>query len=233
MKSMKLLKDSIIFTIFYLLSMKASYSDNIEKLNLCENTIESVEIQTEIPKGLLLGIGKAEAIRKIKNKFVIWPWTINHAGKSMFFDTKKQMRNYVFKNLKRNDLNMDVGCMQINIKWHKNNFKKISDMFEVNPNISYAASFLQQLKNKHGSWDNAIKHYHSSDPKKNKPYLIKVKSFWKKIEDNKIIKAKNIKYESIKKIKETSLSNMIRQRQPYLFERIDKVKFFRNIFSQN
>ena len=230
---MKLLKYSIIITIFSLLSMKASNADNMEKLNLCENTIESVEIQTEIPKGLLLGIGKAEAIRKIKNKFVIWPWTINHAGKSMFFDTKKQMRNYVFKNLKRNDLNMDVGCMQINIKWHKNNFKKISDMFEVNPNISYAASFLQQLKNKHGSWDNAIKHYHSSDPKKNKPYLIKVKSFWKKIEDNKIIKAKNIKYESIKKIKETSLSNMIRQRQPYLFERIDKVKFFRNIFSQN
>ena len=233
MKSMKLLKDSIIFTLFSVLSMKSSYADNIEKLNLCENTIESVEIQTEIPKGLLLGIGKAEAIRKIKNKFVIWPWTINHAGKSMFFDTKKQMSNYIFKNLKRNDLNMDVGCMQINIKWHKNNFKKISDMFEVNPNISYAASFLQQLKNKHGSWDNAIKHYHSSDPKKNKPYLIKVKSFWKKIEDNKIIKAKNIKYESIKKIKETSLSNMIRQRQPYLFERIDKVKFFRNIFSQN
>ena len=230
---MKLIKDSIIFFISFLLLIKQSHPDNIEKLNLCENKIESVEIQTEIPKGLLLGIGKAEAIRKIKNKFVIWPWTINHAGKSMFFDTKKQMRNYVFKNLKRNDFNMDVGCMQINIKWHKNNFKKISDMFEVNPNISYAASFLQQLKNKHGSWDNAIKHYHSSDPKKNKPYLIKVKSFWKKIEDNKIIKAKNIKYESIKKIKETSLSNMIRQRQPYLFERIDKVKFFRNIFSQN
>ena len=69
--------------------------------------------------------------------------------------------------------------------------------------------------------------------KKNKPYLIKVKSFWKKIEENKIIKAKNIKHESTKKIKETSLSNLIRQRQPYLFERIDKVKFFRNIFSQN
>ena len=230
---MKLIKASIIFSISFLLLIKQSYPDNIEKLRLCENTIENIEIQTEIPKGLLLGIGKAEAIRKIKNKFVIWPWTINHAGKSMFFDTKKQMRNYVFKNLKRNDFNMDVGCMQINIKWHKNNFKKISDMFELNPNISYAASFLQQLKNKNGSWDNAIKHYHSSDPKKNKPYLIKVKSFWKKVEDNKIIKAKHIKYESIKKIKETSLSNMIRQRQPYLFQRIDKVKFFRNIFSQN
>ena len=212
--------------------MKVSYADNIKKFNSCEKTIESIELQTDIPKGLLLGIGKAEAIRKINNKYIIWPWTINHAGKSMFFDTKKQMRNYVFKNLKRNDFNIDVGCMQINIKWHKNNFKKIVDMFEVGPNISYAASFLLQLKNKHGSWDKAIKHYHSSNPKKNIPYLIKVKSFWKKLDDEKIIKAEAIKYNSLGKINDTSISNMIRERQPYLFKRIEKVKFFRNIFSQ-
>ena len=229
---MKLFKASIIFIMSFLILVKEAFADNIDKLKLCENTIESIELQTDIPKGLLLGIGKAEAIRKINNKYIIWPWTINHAGKSLFFENKEQMKNYVFKNLKRNDFNIDVGCMQINIKWHKNNFKKISDMFDVNPNISYAASFLQQLKNKHGSWDKAIKHYHSSDPKKNKPYLIKVKSFWKKVEEEKIIKAKNIKYESHKKINETSLANMIRERQPYLFERIEKVKFFRNIFSQ-
>ena len=136
---MKLFNASIIFTMSFLILSKEAFADNTDKLKLCENTIESIELQTDIPKGLLLGIGKAEAIRKIKNKFVIWPWTLNHAGKSMFFDTKKQMRNYVFKNLKRNDFNIDVGCMQINIKWHKNNFKKISDMFEVNPNVSYAA----------------------------------------------------------------------------------------------
>ena len=230
---MKLFKASIIFTISFLILAKEAFADNIDKLKLCENTIESIELQTDIPKGLLLGIGKAEAIRKINNKYIIWPWTINHAGKSLFFDTKKQMSNYVFKTLKRNDFNIDVGCMQINIKWHKNNFKKISDMFEVNPNISYAASFLKQLKNKHGSWDKAIKHYHSSDPKKNNPYLMKVKSFWNKKEVEKSTKAKYIKYEPLKKNNDTSLANMIRERQPYLFERIDKVKFFRNIFSQN
>ena len=217
----------------FLILVKEAFADNIDKLKLCENTIESVELQTDIPKGLLLGIGKAEAIRKINNKYIIWPWTINHAGKSLFFDTKKQMSNYVFKTLKRNDFNIDVGCMQINIKWHKNNFKKISDMFEVNPNISYAASFLKQLKNKHGSWDKAIKHYHSSDPKKNNPYLIKVKSFWKKVENTKIIKVEANKIKSVKNINENSLANMIRERQPYLFDRIDKVKYFRNIFSQN
>ena len=230
---MKLFIASIIFTLSFLILVKEALADYIDILKLCENTIESVELQTDIPKGLLLGIGKAEAIRKINNKYIIWPWTINHAGKSLFFDNKEQMKNYVFKNLKRKDFNIDVGCMQINIKWHKNNFKKISDMFEVNPNISYAASFLKQLKNKHGSWDKAIKHYHSSDPKKNNPYLIKVKSFWKKAENTKKIKVETNKIESFKKINETSLANIIRERQPYLFDRIDKVKFFRNIFSQN
>ena len=99
--------------------------------------------------------------------------------KVFFFDTKKQMQKYVLKHVEMKDFNLDVGCMQINIKWHKNNFKKIIDMFAVEPNVSYAASFLLQLKNKHGSWDKAIKHYHSSDPNKNKPYLIKVNQFWK------------------------------------------------------
>ena len=229
---MRLLRTSIIFSIIFLSLIKETYPDIIRKFNSCEKTIKSIELQTDIPKGLLLGIGKAEAIRKINNKYIIWPWTINHAGKSMFFDTKKQMRKYVFKNIKRNDFNIDVGCMQINIKWHKNNFKKIDDMFEVSPNISYAASFLLQLKKKHGSWDKAIKHYHSSDPKKNIPYLIKVKSFWKRLEGEKIIKATNIKYESVKKTNESSISNMIKDRQPYLFKRIEKVKFFRDIFSQ-
>ena len=230
---MKLFKASIIFTMSFLILVKEAFADNIDKLKLCENTIESIELQTDIPKGLLFGIGKAEAIRKINNKYIIWPWTINHAGKSLFFDNKEQMKNYVFKNLKRKDFNIDVGCMQINIKWHKKNFKKISDMFEVNPNISYAASFLKQLKNKHGSWDKAIKHYHSSDPKKNNPYLIKVKSFWKKVENTKIIKVETNKIKSLENINETWLANMIRERQPYLFDRIDKVKYFRNIFSQN
>ena len=229
---MKLFKPSILFTLIFLSSINKTFADDIKKLNLCEKIIKNIELQTDIPKGLLLGIGKAEAIRKLNNKYIIWPWTINHAGKSLFFDTKKQMTNYVFKNLQKDDLNIDVGCMQINIKWHKNNFKKISDMFEIDPNISYAASFLKQLKNRHGSWDEAIKYYHSSDPKKNNPYLIKVKSFWKKAEDEKIIKAETNKIEN-KKINETLLAKMIRERQPYLFDRIDKVKFFRSIFKQN
>jgi hypothetical protein len=67
-----------------------------------------------------------ESGRLLKNKkYVVWPWTVNHAGKSLFFDTKKQMEKYVLKNVRVKDHNIDVGCMQINLKWHKNILKKL------------------------------------------------------------------------------------------------------------
>ena len=224
-------KSLFIFISFFLFIIKDTYASNSNKNKSCEKVIETIEDLTDIPKNLLLSIGKSESGRILKsNKHVIWPWTVNHAGKSLFFDTKNQMKKYVLKYVKKQDYNLDVGCMQINLKWHKNNFKKISDMFAVEPNVSYAASFLLQLKNKHGSWDKAIKHYHSSDPKKNKPYLIKVKHFWKIKEDNTVKSAINIKR---KEANTNSLSSIIKDRQPYLFARIEKVKFFRNIFSQN
>ena len=224
-------KSIFIFINFFLFIIKDTYAATPKKNKSCEKVIETIEDLTDIPKNLLLSIGKSESGRILKNnKHVIWPWTVNHAGKSLFFDTKKQMKKYVLENVEKKDFNLDVGCMQINLKWHKNNFKKISDMFAVEPNVSYAASFLLQLKNKHGSWDKAIKHYHSSDPKKNKPYLIKVKHFWKIKEDNTVKSAINIKR---KEANTNSLSSIIKDRQPYLFARIEKVKFFRNIFSQN
>ena len=224
-------KSLFIFISFFLFIIKDTYAVTPKKNKSCDKVIETIEDLTDIPKNLLLSIGKSESGRILKNnKHVIWPWTVNHAGKSLFFDTKKQMKKYVLENVEKKDFNLDVGCMQINLKWHKNNFKKISDMFAVEPNVSYAASFLLQLKNKHGSWDKAIKHYHSSDPKKNKPYLIKVNHFWKIKEDTTVKSAINIKK---KEANTNSLSSIIKDRQPYLFARIEKVKFFRNIFSQN
>lgn len=203
-----------------------------QNFDTCDNTIKRIETQTNIPNGLLHAIGKVESGRFLnKNNHVIWPWTVNHAGKSLFFNTKNQMEKYVLKNVMANDFNIDVGCMQINLKWHKNYFKKINDMFSLEPNISYAASFLIQLKNRHGSWDKAIKHYHSSDPEKNKPYFEKVKSFWKNKEIFQIVK--NSKKSKSLKPNNVLISDVIQKTQPYLYERIEKVKFFRKIFALN
>jgi hypothetical protein len=196
---------SITFIVFIFYS---SLTFSKEKFENCENIINKIESYTDLPKGLLTAIGKVESGRLLKNKkYVVWPWTVNHAGKSLFFDTKKQMEKYVLKNVRVKDHNID-------------------DMFALEPNISYAASFLIQLKNRHGSWDEAIKYYHSSDPKKNKPYLNKVKKFWK-------IKKQKKYVNKTKKSDTMLITERIKDTQPYLFKRIDKVNFFRKIFAQN
>ena len=220
----------LVISIFVIFNYSLVHAK--QNFDTCDNTIKRIETQTDIPNGLLHAIGKVESGRFLnKNNHVIWPWTVNHAGKSLFFNTKNQMEKYVLKNVMENDFNIDVGCMQINLKWHKNYFKKINNMFSLEPNISYAASFLIQLKNRHGSWDKAIKHYHSSDPEKNKPYFEKVKSFWKNKEIFQIVK--NSKKSKSLKPSNVLISDVIQKTQPYLYERIEKVKFFRKIFALN
>ena len=213
-----------ILIIFSPINVFASVKTNL----VCEKIIKNIESLTGIQEGLLLGIGKTEAGRIIdKKELRVWPWTVNHAGKSLFFDNKKQMKNYVLKHLTKGDNNLDVGCMQVNLKWHKHNFKKVNDMISPEPNISYAASFLVQLKNKYGNWNEAIKNYHSSDPDKNKPYLDKVLSFWK-MKDKKPLYIVDNKKNNFDK-NESELAS-IRNRQPYLSERWEKVSFFRKVF---
>ena len=219
-----------LFTIaFTLLLFKSSIAKS--QKSHCEVIIKKIESLTDIPTGLLLGIGKAESGRIKNDEIVIWPWTINHAGKSLFFDNKNQMKKYISKHVKEGDNNLDVGCMQINLKWHKHNFKDIKDMIAIEPNVSYAASFLIQLKSKYGTWEKAIKHYHSSDPVKNKPYLNKVVNFWKQ-KDKKIVQAIKKPISSQKNSKSNNKSTSIKESQPYLFARIDKVNFFRKIFAE-
>jgi hypothetical protein len=57
-----------------------------------------------------------------------------------------------------------------------------------------------------------------------------VNQFWKNKQDKTVNSALNKKDKEYNSI---SLSRMIKDSQPYLFARIEKVKFFRNIFAQN
>ena len=56
---------------------------------------------------------------------------------------------------------IDVGCMQINHYWHKSAFSSVDEMFEPGKNVAYAAKFLQQLRQREGSWTLAVARYHA------------------------------------------------------------------------
>ena len=113
--------------------------------------------------------------------------------------------------------------MQINLKWHGSKFKNILDVLDPMVNVSYATSFLYELHSNFGNWDEAIKRYHSSKPKKHLKYHQKVLAHWN---------SNIIKYKEVKVAKLDNLESHIKNFQPRLYDNIKKIMYFRNIFMQ-
>lgn len=153
--------------------------DHIGSDESCEHIAEIIEKTFAMPDGILTAITRIEAGRVTDNgSRKGWPWTINHAGKGLFFDSKDDMLAYAQDQLVDGDQNMDIGCMQISHYWHGEHFIDLEEMADPFANVAYAAAFLTDLKTAHGSWDQAIRHYHNADPKQNTPYVKKVYAVW-------------------------------------------------------
>ena len=65
----------------------------------------------------------------------------------MYFDNKLETIEYLKSNINLKK-SIDVGCMQINTKYHLKNFKDLSHLVEPEENVKYAAIiFLNFIKN--------------------------------------------------------------------------------------
>ncbi len=177
---MKIFKS--LFLACLLIYIKPAYSNSLTN---CFNFTEKYGKQYNIPDKLLTSISLVESGIKKNNDFVSWPWTLNVAGKSMFFDNKNDALNFLKKNYKNK--NIDVGCMQISLKYHINEFDSLENILDPDKNVKYAAKFLKKLFLKHKRWNEAISRYHSSIPKRKKQYLNKVKNYWADVRQKKII----------------------------------------------
>lgn len=55
----------------------------------------------------------------------------------------------------------DMGCFQVNYRWHGEHFASLEAMLDPDTNAVYAAQFLAALWRESGSWSVAAGHYHS------------------------------------------------------------------------
>jgi hypothetical protein len=56
---------------------------------------------------------------------------------------------------------IDIGCMQINHRFHGADFRSLSEMFDPARNVEYAASFLKTLRAEEGNWTLAVARYNA------------------------------------------------------------------------
>lgn len=142
----------------------------------CEALAEVAAAETGVPEGLLSAIARMESgYAASGGERRAWPWTINLAGDGSYHPNRDAALARARTALGEGRSNVDLGCMQLNYRWHKDGFGSLEAMIDPRNNTRYAARFLKDLYERHGSWAEAVAHYHSSDPERGAWYLSKVR----------------------------------------------------------
>lgn len=136
----------------------------------CADLAEAAGARHGVPPGVMAAISLVETGRN----GAPWPWTLNEGGKGSHFDRREEALAALTEALARGVTNIDVGCMQLNHRWHSAGFDSPADMIDPVQNTRYAALFLLELKKRLGSWEKAIQHYHSADATRGAAYAQKV-----------------------------------------------------------
>lgn len=132
--------------------------------HLCDRAARAAAQARDVPYDVLRAISRAETGRGGKGGLRPWPWTVNMEGTGKWFNSEDEARAYVFKHFKRGARSFDVGCFQVNYKWHGTAFRSIDEMFDPMLNADYAARFLRGLYDEFGDWSAAAGAYHSRTP---------------------------------------------------------------------
>lgn len=129
---------------------------------VCIREILKAQLRHNIPGNLLLGIGLQEAGMMHQGELTVWPWVANADGDGRFFDTPATAASWVRARQAAGVISIDVGCMQINLRWHPEAFATLDQALDPAQNVDYAARLLVRLYEQSGDWTEAAGRYHST-----------------------------------------------------------------------
>ena len=179
---------AMLFAMLFALPSQAQKSEAekqaIERddASICVELTQLAERTRRFPKGLLYAIARVESGRARSGGVggtAPWPWTVTVEGDGRYYENKQQAVRVVEQMQRDGRSNIDVGCMQVNLYHHGRAFRTLSEALDPVNNVAYATEYLVVLYKRYNNWEEAIKHYHSSDPTKHDYYLSRVKRAWK------------------------------------------------------
>lgn len=131
---------------------------------ICDRAARRAAQAEGVPPEVLLAITRTETGRSRNGVLEPWPWTVNMEGKGRWFETPDAAMRYVFERFTAGARSFDVGCFQINYKWHGGAFRSIEEMFDPEISADYAAALLARNFEKTSDWSQAAGTYHSRTP---------------------------------------------------------------------
>ncbi len=139
---------------------------------ICEREIGSAAKKYGIPEGILYSVGLTETGKRGS----LQPWALNIEGKAVFARSPQEALSYFDAARRDGKTLIDLGCMQINHRYHGKEFTSVREMLSPKRNVEYAARFLQELHARHETWTMAVARYHAgpnNDPAQ-KRYVCRV-----------------------------------------------------------
>lgn len=145
--------------------------------SICDTAALHAAAAHSVPPQVMLAITRVETGRRQEGALQPWPWAVNLDGQSHFLPDRDQAIDLVNRALSRGDApQIDIGCFQINLRWHGAAFSSVAAMFDPAANAAHAAGFLVSLHDETGNWVDAVAAYHSRDPTRAAAYVARVET---------------------------------------------------------
>ncbi|OCW56460.1 lytic transglycosylase [Hoeflea olei] len=139
---------------------------------VCEAEILAAAKTYGVPPGILYSVGLTETGRKGS----LYPYALNIEGKTVYAKDRKEALVEFERARAEGKKLIDLGCMQINHRYHGAEFASVTAMLDPRANVDYAARFLARLHARHETWTMAVARYHAgpdNDPAQ-KRYVCRV-----------------------------------------------------------
>lgn len=139
---------------------------------LCEQEMARAAAQHDIPLNILYSVGLTET----GQQGTLHPYDMNVDGRPVHSETLNEALQRFALERARGAKLIDIGCMQINHRWHASHFSSLAQMFDPARNVDYAANFLKELRAQEGNWTMAVARYNAGpdNPKAQKIYVCAV-----------------------------------------------------------
>ena len=131
---------------------------------ICDAAAQVAAEQTGVPFALLQAVARVESGRGQGHGVQPWPWTVNLAGDGRYLADRQAALSVIASAMAEGASNIDIGCFQINLRWHGAAFANPAAMLDPGQNALHAARYLWELRAKTGSWSAAAGAFHSKRP---------------------------------------------------------------------
>lgn len=142
--------------------------------SLCDAAARTAAREAGIPPEIMLALTRTETGRRRDGALAPWPWTVNMEGEGRWFDDPDEALAFVETRRKGGARSFDIGCFQINHRWHGDAFGSVNEMFDPLANARYAARFLNEIRAESAAhrddWGRIAGAYHSRTPSFAKRY---------------------------------------------------------------